>query len=453
GEPMCLAFNKLPSKREYPDYYVEIKRPIALDMMKSKITKGAYKAVEDFVADIDLMCSNAQQFNMPDSYIYNIAGEIRDRVREIAGIEIPQSVQATAELPATNDKSPTPHLKLTIRNPDSATPSNSATDNESTPAPGITLKLKRKRGSGMQPVDPAMRGKAPPAGSPESKELAATLDRLFQAIYDAELGEALTLLETPGLPINNSRPVVLKEPVEDADDDANFTWAPLHAASYYGRLKVAQVLCDKGADLEAVDTMHGSTPLAWSAYTGRKRLAKCLVRVYRANVNARNTHGQLPIEIVLDPENPKWAEFLMPTDGSKVDLPTPIPEAAAPVTETRKASARKSKSRSVGVDAASPQAMSVDSPMHTPKPSSRRGTVQPSLGPAELSVAHAQHLQSAQPVQTPASPAPGQQQVPPFIGGFGYTEVTHPQMKEAMKEIVDAVINFKNEDGDTISEP
>ncbi|ORX66907.1 Bromodomain-containing protein, partial [Linderina pennispora] len=67
---MCLAFNKLPSKREYPDYYVEIKRPIALDMMKSKITKGAYRAVEDFVADIDLMCSNAQQFNMPDSYIY-----------------------------------------------------------------------------------------------------------------------------------------------------------------------------------------------------------------------------------------------------------------------------------------------------------------------------------------------------------------------------------------------
>ncbi|KAI8324032.1 Bromodomain-containing protein, partial [Martensiomyces pterosporus] len=77
GEPLCLAFNKLPSKKEYPDYYVEIKRPISLDIMKSKISRDVYKSVSDFVSDIDLMCSNAQTYNMPESYIYEIAGDIR----------------------------------------------------------------------------------------------------------------------------------------------------------------------------------------------------------------------------------------------------------------------------------------------------------------------------------------------------------------------------------------
>ncbi|KAJ2325960.1 hypothetical protein IWW51_002527, partial [Coemansia sp. RSA 2702] len=67
GELMCLAFNKLPPKKEYPDYYVEIKKPVALDIIKGKITRGVYGSVAEFVADIDLMCSNAQQYNIPDS--------------------------------------------------------------------------------------------------------------------------------------------------------------------------------------------------------------------------------------------------------------------------------------------------------------------------------------------------------------------------------------------------
>ncbi|PIA17022.1 Bromodomain-containing protein, partial [Coemansia reversa NRRL 1564] len=74
---MCTAFNKLPPKKEYPDYYVEIQKPIALDIIKGKITRGAYSSIAEFVADIDLMCDNAQKYNIPDSYIYEVAGDIR----------------------------------------------------------------------------------------------------------------------------------------------------------------------------------------------------------------------------------------------------------------------------------------------------------------------------------------------------------------------------------------
>ncbi|KAI9504244.1 Bromodomain-containing protein, partial [Coemansia spiralis] len=69
----CIAFNKLPPKKEYPDYYVEIEQPVALDIIKGRITRGLYSSVSDFVADIDLMCSNAQTYNMPESYIYEAA--------------------------------------------------------------------------------------------------------------------------------------------------------------------------------------------------------------------------------------------------------------------------------------------------------------------------------------------------------------------------------------------
>ncbi|KAJ2737570.1 ATP-dependent DNA helicase Snf21, partial [Coemansia sp. BCRC 34301] len=110
GEPLCLAFNKLPSKKEYPDYYVEIKKPIALDIMKSKITRGIYKSVSEFVADVDLMCSNAQTYNMPESYIYEVAGDIKRNVHRLASDLEPSGSAA----PATGI-SATPQLKLRIR--------------------------------------------------------------------------------------------------------------------------------------------------------------------------------------------------------------------------------------------------------------------------------------------------------------------------------------------------
>ncbi|KAJ2766111.1 hypothetical protein IWQ57_004508, partial [Coemansia nantahalensis] len=350
GEPMCIAFNKLPPKKEYPDYYVEIKKPIALDIIKGKITRGVYGTVAEFVADIDLMCDNAQTYNIPDSYIYDVAGDIRR------------------------------------------------------------------------------------AGALSKNDADTALDELFQAIYDADLGKAVKLLDIANLPIDDYRPVHLVEQGADEGDGGEYQWAPLHAAACYGRLKVAQLLCRRGAKVEAVDTMHKSTPLAWAAYTNRKRLAKFLVREFNANVNARNAHDQLPIQIAVDPGHPMWSEFLLPTDGTVVDLPPP--EVHEPPPDLRRTPTKKGKSRSQ--DAPTGEAlpgMPLGSPAGAGSASvfeQLRQQQQHHL--AQLAGAQLQSFTSPQ-RQTAPMPANGPA-IPQCIGGIGHKETEHPQMHDAMREIV-----------------
>ncbi|KAJ2747534.1 hypothetical protein GGI20_000359 [Coemansia sp. BCRC 34301] len=279
----------------------------------------------------------------------------------------------------------------------------------------------------------------------------AALDDLFQAIYDADLTAALKILDTPGLELNGYRKVVMKEPNGDVVDNDEYTWAPLHAASCYGRLKVAQVLCDKGADIEAVDTMHKSTPLAWAAYTGRKRMAKCFVREYRANVNARNAHDQLPIQIVLDPDNPRWAEFLMPTDGSKVDLPEPRIEPVKTPEPRKVTQSKRIKALESGQAAAAVRPI-----LTTPQP--HMATVQFAT-PTPLGMVHTPDVPLSSPTlgpgalngQTSAS-SPNGPHIPQCIGGIGHQEVVHPQMAAAMKEIVERLLETKDEDGAPLTE-
>ncbi|KAJ2736110.1 hypothetical protein IW152_001055 [Coemansia sp. BCRC 34962] len=478
GEPLCLAFNKLPSKKEYPDYYVEIKRPIALDIMKSKITRGVYKAVSEFVADIDLMCSNAQTYNMPDSYIYEVAGDIKRNVHALAADTI--SSEATL-------MTPTPQIKLRISQlpvdeSGECADEESASDDE--PGRGASSSgFKRKRGkkkagseSGESDYDrpataakatttPKSTSKAKPGQSSSGTDPEAALDGLFQAIYDADLAMALKILGTPGLQLNDYRKVMMKEHNGDVVDNDEYTWAPLHAASCYGRLKVAKVLCDKGADIEAVDTMHKSTPLAWAAYTGRKRMAKCFVREYKANVNARNAHDQLPIQIVLDPENPRWAEFLMPTDGSKVDLPEPK---VAPVStpEPRKSTLPKRNRAPDSAEAAQLQQSVVAATTiqrATPQSSMTAGKAKPEFAPVPAMPQGLSNMPNV-PLSPPmlgATISNGQIQtstptsgphIPQCIGGIGHQEVVHPQMAAAMNGIVAQLLETKDEDGTSLTE-
>ncbi|KAJ2896895.1 hypothetical protein IWW38_001885, partial [Coemansia aciculifera] len=289
---------------------------------------------------------------------------------------------------------------------------------------------------------------AKPASDAES-----ALDELFQAIYEADLTTALKVLDTPNLEVNGYRKVSMKESNGDVVDNDEYTWAPLHAAACYGRLKVAQVLCDKGADIEAVDTMHNSTPLAWAAYTGRKRMAKCFVRDYKANVNARNAHDQLPIQIVLDPENPRWAEFLMPTDGSKVDLPEPKIEAVR-TPEPKKTTYSKRIKALESAEASQPQ-------LRVAAAAAPMTTVMPGLmTPTPLTAAFAPDTSLASPTLGPstvsgsvsAAPMPSGPQIPQCIGGIGHQEVVHPQMAVAMKEIVDRLLETKDEDGASVTD-
>lgn len=73
GRQLFLEFEKLPDPEQYPDYYKEIKKPIALDNITKKIKRRDYKRMEAFVADLNLMFNNAQLYNADGSQIYNDA--------------------------------------------------------------------------------------------------------------------------------------------------------------------------------------------------------------------------------------------------------------------------------------------------------------------------------------------------------------------------------------------
>ncbi|XP_070815736.1 polybromo 1, like isoform X5 [Chaetodon trifascialis] len=73
GQVFSEPFQHLPSRREYPDYYQQIKQPIALQQIRAKMKNGEYESVEQMDADLTLMFENAKRYNMPNSSIYKRA--------------------------------------------------------------------------------------------------------------------------------------------------------------------------------------------------------------------------------------------------------------------------------------------------------------------------------------------------------------------------------------------
>lgn len=105
-------------------------------------------------------------------------------------------------------------------------------------------------------------------------------------------------------------------PVEMFGD--NFTWSPLHAASYHGDVKLAEALLARGANIELNDTWYSATPLGWAAFGDKDKVVKLLAQKYNANVNAKNIHGQVPFDVVSNQDDPRWIGLLKP--------PTPKPQ-------------------------------------------------------------------------------------------------------------------------------
>jgi len=70
GRRRCLLFLEIPSKKLYPDYYVIIETPIALDIINTRIHSTYYDTVQDFINDFRLMFSNARKYNQETSLVY-----------------------------------------------------------------------------------------------------------------------------------------------------------------------------------------------------------------------------------------------------------------------------------------------------------------------------------------------------------------------------------------------
>jgi chromatin structure-remodeling complex subunit RSC1/2 len=69
GQLLIKHFDRLPDKAAMPEYYVEIKTPMAYDVLKRKVKRKKYPTLEAFMADINLMFNNAISYNQDGSQI------------------------------------------------------------------------------------------------------------------------------------------------------------------------------------------------------------------------------------------------------------------------------------------------------------------------------------------------------------------------------------------------
>lgn len=68
---------KLPSRRRYADYYREIKNPISLSRIRSKLAREDYGNLSELASDLSLMFENAKRYNRPDSKLFKDAVKLQ----------------------------------------------------------------------------------------------------------------------------------------------------------------------------------------------------------------------------------------------------------------------------------------------------------------------------------------------------------------------------------------
>ncbi|XP_068762895.1 protein polybromo-1 isoform X6 [Struthio camelus] len=70
GQLISEPFFHLPSKKKYPDYYQQIKTPISLQQIRTKLKNHEYETLDQLESDLNLMFENAKRYNVPNSAIY-----------------------------------------------------------------------------------------------------------------------------------------------------------------------------------------------------------------------------------------------------------------------------------------------------------------------------------------------------------------------------------------------
>nr|XP_018898267.1 PREDICTED: ATP-dependent helicase brm-like [Bemisia tabaci] len=136
-------FMKLPSRRELPDYYEVIKKPLDIKKILTKIDEGKYEELDDLERDFMQLCKNAQLYNEEASLIYedsivlqSVFTNARQRL-ESEEEEAPEEEEKAApaeEEASSGAESSSVKMKLKLK-ASTKTPKNSdaKTDTKSTP--------------------------------------------------------------------------------------------------------------------------------------------------------------------------------------------------------------------------------------------------------------------------------------------------------------------------------
>ncbi len=69
GRVLSDPFIQLPTRRDLPDYYEIIKKPIDLKRIQARIKDNKYASLDMLAADMDLMAKNTQEYNVEGSLV------------------------------------------------------------------------------------------------------------------------------------------------------------------------------------------------------------------------------------------------------------------------------------------------------------------------------------------------------------------------------------------------
>ncbi|KAL0965218.1 hypothetical protein UPYG_G00278300 [Umbra pygmaea] len=70
GRQISKGFVQLPSRKEVPEYYELIRKPVDFRRIRERVRNHKYRSVGDLEKDIILLCHNAQTFNLEGSQIF-----------------------------------------------------------------------------------------------------------------------------------------------------------------------------------------------------------------------------------------------------------------------------------------------------------------------------------------------------------------------------------------------
>jgi len=70
GRILSEPFYKLPSRKELPDYYEVIRKPVDIAKIQQKIEEEKYEDMDDLERDFMVLCKNTQHYNEEGSLIF-----------------------------------------------------------------------------------------------------------------------------------------------------------------------------------------------------------------------------------------------------------------------------------------------------------------------------------------------------------------------------------------------
>ncbi|KIK70664.1 hypothetical protein GYMLUDRAFT_973634 [Collybiopsis luxurians FD-317 M1] len=113
GRILSTMFLELPSKKLYPDYYKLIKQPRCLEAIQKQVKRKEYSSSAEFAADVELVFSNAMEYNLEHSPIWEDALILRDYFRQLmADLPPPHALTQYSQPPKIKIKMPALHPKV-----------------------------------------------------------------------------------------------------------------------------------------------------------------------------------------------------------------------------------------------------------------------------------------------------------------------------------------------------